>query len=75
MVIGAAQGYWVAYFRIPSFIVTLAGMLVFKGFSLGLLQGRSIGPFPHQFQLLASGFIPDLLGTATSTCFRCCWAS
>jgi putative multiple sugar transport system permease protein len=62
MVIGAAQGFWVAYYRIPSFIVTLAGMLVFKGFSLGLLQGRSIGPFPKEFQLLASGFIPDLFG-------------
>src|SRR5438034_3391979 len=32
--IGAAQGYWVAYFGIPSFIVTLAGMLVFKGLAL-----------------------------------------
>ena len=32
--IGAAQGYWVAYFKIPSFIVTLAGMLVFKGLAL-----------------------------------------
>ena len=62
MAIGAAQGYWVAYYRIPSFIVTLAGMLVFKGFSLGLLEGRSIGPFPREFQALASGFIPDLLG-------------
>ncbi len=30
-IIGAAQGWWVAYLRIPSFIVTLAGMLVFKG--------------------------------------------
>src|SRR4051812_7867823 len=29
--IGAAQGYWIAYHRIPSFIVTLAGMLVFRG--------------------------------------------
>src|SRR5687768_1785693 len=38
MAIGAAQGYWVAYYRIPSFIVTLAGMLVFKGLSLGLLE-------------------------------------
>ena len=37
--IGAAQGVWVAYFRIPSFIVTLAGMLVFKGLALALLQG------------------------------------
>jgi putative multiple sugar transport system permease protein len=61
-VIGAAQGYWVAYYRIPSFIVTLAGMLVFKGLALGLLQGRSIGPFPREFQMLASGFIPDLFG-------------
>jgi putative multiple sugar transport system permease protein len=60
--IGAAQGFWIAYYRIPSFIVTLAGMLVFKGLALGLLQGRSIGPFPREFQALASGFIPDLVG-------------
>lgn len=58
-VIGAAQGYWVAYHKIPSFIVTLAGMLVFRGLTLALLGGRSIGPFPPQFQLLSSGFIPD----------------
>lgn len=59
--IGAAQGYWVAYFRIPSFIVTLAGMLVFKGLTLALLQGRSVGPFPPTFQKLSSGFIPDVI--------------
>jgi putative multiple sugar transport system permease protein len=62
--IGAAQGYWIAYYRIPSFIVTLAGMLVFKGLALGLLGGKSIGPFPREFQALASGFIPDLFGEA-----------
>lgn len=60
--IGAAQGFWVAYFKIPSFIVTLAGMLVFKGLTLWLLAGQSIGPFPRQFQLIASGFIPDIFG-------------
>ena len=60
--IGAWQGYWVAYFRIPSFIVTLSGMLVFKGLSLGLLNGRSVGPFSPEFQSLASGFIPDMIG-------------
>lgn len=60
--IGAAQGYWIAYWKIPSFIVTLAGMLVFKGLTLWLLAGQSVGPFPRSFQLLASGFIPDLLG-------------
>ncbi|CAL75691.1 putative L-arabinose transport system permease protein araH [Bradyrhizobium sp. ORS 278] len=58
--IGAAQGYWVAYFGIPSFIVTLAGMLVFKGLALALLQGQSVGPFPATFQKLSSGFIPEL---------------
>jgi putative multiple sugar transport system permease protein len=57
--IGAAQGWFVAYFRIPSFIVTLAGMLVFKGLALALLAGQSIGPFPDVFQRLSSGFIPD----------------
>ena len=58
--IGAAQGYWVAYFKIPSFIVTLAGMLVFKGLALAILQGQSVGPFPPTFQKLSSGFIPEL---------------
>ena len=45
--IGAAQGWFVAYFHIPSFIVTLAGMLVFKGLALALLNGQSVGPFPE----------------------------
>jgi putative multiple sugar transport system permease protein len=59
--IGAVQGYWVAYLHIPSFIVTLAGMLVFKGLTLALLQGQSVGPFPVEFQKLSSGFIPDIV--------------
>src|SRR5690242_18372848 len=58
--IGAAQGYWVAYFGIPSFIVTLAGMLVFKGLALAVLQGQSVGPFPPTFQKLSSGFIAEV---------------
>ena len=59
-VIGAAQGWLVAYPRIPSFIVTLGGMLVFKGLCLALLQGQSIGPFPDTFQGLSSGFLPEV---------------
>jgi putative multiple sugar transport system permease protein len=62
--IGAAQGYWVAYFKIPSFIVTLAGMLVFKGLALAVLQGQSVGPFLPTFQKLSSGFIPELFPDA-----------
>jgi putative multiple sugar transport system permease protein len=61
-IIGAAQGYWIAYWRIPSFIVTLAGMLVFRGLTLWLLGGQNIGPFPKSFQALSTGFIPDLIG-------------
>ncbi len=60
--IGAAQGYWIAYWRIPSFIVTLAGMLVFRGLTLWLLGGQNIGPFERSFQSLSTGFIPDLFG-------------
>jgi putative multiple sugar transport system permease protein len=63
--IGAAQGYLIAYHKIPSFIVTLAGMLIFKGLSLAILAGKSVGPFPAEFQLLSAGFIPDLLGPVT----------
>jgi putative multiple sugar transport system permease protein len=59
--IGGAQGYWIAYWKIPSFIVTLAGMLVFRGLSLWLLEGQSVGPFPRDFQVIATGFVPDIL--------------
>jgi putative multiple sugar transport system permease protein len=60
--IGAGQGYWIAYHKIRSFIVTLAGMLVFRGLTLALLGGDSIGPFAVQFQQLSTGFIYDFFG-------------
>src|SRR4051794_38886518 len=63
--IGAAQGWFIAFFKVPSFIVTLAGMLVFKGLALALLQGQSVGPFPGGFQLLSSGFVPDVFNGET----------
>lgn len=63
--IGGVQGYFIAFMKIPSFIVTLAGMLVFKGLLLNILSGRSVGPFPPVFQLLSAGFIPDVIGKWT----------
>jgi putative multiple sugar transport system permease protein len=60
--IGAAQGYFTAFLNIPAFIVTLAGMLVFRGLALWMLGGRSVGPFPVGFQLLSTGFLPDFPG-------------
>lgn len=57
--IGAWHGFWVAYVKIPAFIVTLAGMLIFRGLTLLVLQGEAVGPFPVPFQRLSTGFIPD----------------
>ncbi|HBP64680.1 MAG TPA: ABC transporter permease [Desulfosporosinus sp.] len=58
-VIGAFQGYWIAYVRIPAFITTLAGMLIFRGLTYVALKGTSIAPFPSSFQKMSTGFIPD----------------
>lgn len=64
--IGAAQGYWIAYHRIPSFIVTLGGMLIFRGMCQALLGGgSSVGPLPDAFKQLSSGFVPDIIGPLT----------
>jgi len=63
LIIGGLQGYWIAYWKIPAFIVTLAGMLVFRGLTLALLEGQSVGPFPKSFQLLSTGFIPDVFSS------------
>lgn len=60
-IIGAWQGYWIAYVKIPAFIVTLAGMLLFRGLTLVILGGQTIGPFPKAFNLISSGFMPNIL--------------
>ena len=68
-VIGAAQGYFVAYAGIPSFIVTLGGMLVFRGLTGNILLGQFVGPFPKDFQSISSGFIPEILSAPLATVF------
>jgi putative multiple sugar transport system permease protein len=60
--IGAAQGYWIAYFGIPAFIVTLGGMLVFRALTLTVLGNQGIGPFPDEIRRLANGFTGGYLG-------------
>ncbi|MFF2079790.1 multiple monosaccharide ABC transporter permease [Kitasatospora sp. NPDC058162] len=57
---GAWQGFWIAYLGIPSFIVTLAGMLLFRGGTQIVLQGQSVAPFPKGFQSISSGFLPEV---------------
>ncbi|GAA2510282.1 multiple monosaccharide ABC transporter permease [Actinoplanes humidus] len=60
--IGAWQGYWIAYFGIPAFIVTLAGMLLFRAVTLMILGNRGIGPFPDEVRTLTNGFTGGYLG-------------
>lgn len=60
--IGAWQGFWVAYIGIPAFIVTLAGMLTFRGLTQMVLNNVPITPFPPEYTTIGSGFLPDLTG-------------
>ncbi|NUP16758.1 MAG: sugar ABC transporter permease [Streptomyces sp.] len=57
---GAAQGFFIAYLGIPSFIVTLAGMLIFRGLTEIFLEGQTLGPFPEGLQKVANGFLPEV---------------
>ena len=65
LAIGIWQGFWIAYVRIPAFIVTLAGMLLFRGLTLAILKGQTISPFPDEFLVISSGFIPDFISISS----------
>ena len=56
--VGAWQGWWVAYVGVPAFIVTLAGMLIFRGANQFVGNSTSI-PVPREFTFIGGGFIPD----------------
>ncbi|WP_225752905.1 multiple monosaccharide ABC transporter permease [Actinotalea sp. Marseille-Q4924] len=62
LVIGAWQGFWVAFVGIPAFIVTLAGMLLFRGLTLLILDNISLSPFGQPYTTIAAGFQNGLLG-------------
>ncbi|MGO2083004.1 multiple monosaccharide ABC transporter permease [Vagococcus sp.] len=61
LLIGAFQGFWVAFVKVPAFIATLAGMLIFRGLTIVVLDGKSLSPYPESFQKISSGFIPDIV--------------
>lgn len=58
--IGMWNGFWIAYLGIPSFVVTLGGLLMFRGLTQVILGGHSLAPFPVSFQFLSSGYFPDI---------------
>ena len=61
-VVGVWQGFWVAYVGIPAFIVTLAGMLLFRGLAARVLENISLSPFNTPYTDIAGGFINGLFG-------------
>ncbi|TNH24688.1 sugar ABC transporter permease [Micromonospora orduensis] len=57
-IIGAWQGFWVAYVGVPAFIVTLAGMLLFRGGNQFIGNASTI-PVPEGFRQIGAGFLPE----------------
>lgn len=68
-VVGAWQGFWIAFVGIPAFIVTLAGMLIFRGLALVVLGNTNIGSFPTEYRALGNGFIDGVFGEADPDVF------
>ena len=57
LLIGLWQGFWIAYQGVPAFIVTLAGMMIFRGLVLGITQGATIAPLLSDFKAIGQGYI------------------
>lgn len=58
LAIGAWQAYWIAYIRIPPFIVTLAGMLLWRGLAQIILNGLTISGYPETYLNLFNSYVP-----------------
>lgn len=67
--IGAWQGFWIAKCGIPAFIVTLAGMMLFRGMALLVLDGLTISPFPPEFTKLFNSYIPKSRANALTVTY------
>ena len=63
--IGATQGAIVAYVGVPSFIVTLGGLLVWRGVAWWMASGRTIAPMDATFQIFGGGARGTIGGTWT----------
>ena len=66
LLIGAWQAFWIAYVKVPPFITTLAGMLIFRGLSNVVLQGKTMSVTNEKFvQIFGGGakcYVPDIFG-------------
>ncbi|NLQ16224.1 sugar ABC transporter permease [Marinomonas sp. M1K-6] len=59
LALGLFNGWWVAYQRVPSFIVTLAGMLAFRGILVGLTDGATVAPTSSSLAVIGQSYIPS----------------
>jgi D-xylose transport system permease protein len=62
LVIGIMEGAVISYGGVPAFIVTLGGMLIFRGGVLGVTGGKTIVPIEDPFRLIAQGYVPKPMG-------------
>nr|WP_106406310.1 sugar ABC transporter permease [Bacillus marinisedimentorum] len=75
---GLWQGWWVAYRAVPAFIVTLGGMLIFRGILVGISQGKTIAPLGDSFKLIGNSYLPYVIGyilAAVSVVFLFVWTA
>ncbi|MBN0574603.1 sugar ABC transporter permease, partial [Pseudomonas aeruginosa] len=62
LLLGAWNGWWVAYRKVPSFIVTLAGMLAFRGILIGITNGTTVSPTSPAMSQIGQSYLPDGIG-------------
>ncbi|KAF2956774.1 sugar ABC transporter permease [Marinitoga sp. 38H-ov] len=60
--VGIWNGFWTANRKIPAFIVTLGGMLIFRGILVGITKGTTIGPLSNFYEVLGKGYIDKKIG-------------
>ena len=62
LILGMWNGWWAAYRKVPSFIVTLGGLLIFRGILVGITRGTTIGPMSDLFYYLGKGYLSQEVG-------------
>jgi len=75
LLMGAWQGWWVTKMKVSSFIVTLAGMLYFRGISMISTNGATVAPLPSSLKQIATGFLPPDISIALIVAVFCLFAA
>ena len=71
--LGTWNGWWVAYRKVPSFIVTLAGMLAFRGMLIGITNGTTVSPISADMTSIGQGYLSDVVGMILGMVAVCCF--